>query len=194
MGVRLDDTTCKRSAIVNSAIELIKDHGFHGTPISQIARNAGVAPATIYHYFPCKDELISDIYVQVKNDMALGLMTDDDPGKPFKARFLALWIRNCRYYIHHESVLNFLEQYVNSPYLKLYPEKESAIWQEKVIGFYRWGIDNGHLKPIEFELLAPIIRGSIVATAKLHHAKRREFTYEELENMALIIWDGIKAH
>ena len=46
------DIPDKREAILKSTLELIKDNGFHGTPISLIAKNAGVASGTIYHYFP----------------------------------------------------------------------------------------------------------------------------------------------
>ena len=52
------DIPGKRKAILKSTLELIKDNGFHGTPISLIAKNAGVASGTIYHYFPSKDAII----------------------------------------------------------------------------------------------------------------------------------------
>ena len=56
------DIADKKEAILKSTLELIKDNGFHGTPISEIARHAGVASGTIYHYFSSKDAIIITLY------------------------------------------------------------------------------------------------------------------------------------
>ena len=46
----------KKSAIMNAALILITNNGFEATPMSAIAREAGVAAGTIYVYFPSKQE------------------------------------------------------------------------------------------------------------------------------------------
>ena len=66
------DIPGKKEAILNSTLELIKDNGFHGTPISLIAKNAGVASGTIYHYFPSKDAIIMELHFRIKKDMVAG--------------------------------------------------------------------------------------------------------------------------
>ena len=43
----MDDIAQKKQAIFESTLELIKDHGFHGAPVSLVAKNAGVAAGTI---------------------------------------------------------------------------------------------------------------------------------------------------
>jgi AcrR family transcriptional regulator len=48
----------KKKAIFESTLELVRENGFHGTPMSLVAKKAGVAAGTIYHYFESKDALI----------------------------------------------------------------------------------------------------------------------------------------
>src|SRR5690606_31556619 len=60
--IEMDNVTDKKKAIFESTLELIKENGFHGTPMSLVAKNACVAAGTIYHYFKSKDELICELY------------------------------------------------------------------------------------------------------------------------------------
>ena len=55
----------KKKCIIQSALDLIQEHGFHGCPVSMVAKNAGVAAGTIYTYFENKDSLIIGIYEYV---------------------------------------------------------------------------------------------------------------------------------
>jgi len=41
----------KREEIMQAALELIAEHGFHGAPMAMIAEKAGVGAGTIYRYF-----------------------------------------------------------------------------------------------------------------------------------------------
>jgi len=47
----------KRDDIVQAALELIAENGFHGAPMAMIADRAGVGAGTIYRYFENKDLL-----------------------------------------------------------------------------------------------------------------------------------------
>jgi len=51
----------KKKCIIQSALDLIQENGFHASPVSQVAKNAGVAASTIYTYFENKDALIIGI-------------------------------------------------------------------------------------------------------------------------------------
>jgi len=59
------DPGSKRELIIHATIRLISEYGFHGTPISMIAHEAGVGAGTIYRYFKDKDTLVLEIFKQV---------------------------------------------------------------------------------------------------------------------------------
>ena len=192
MNVQLDSQS-KKTAILESTLVLIQEHGFHGTPMSQIAKNAGVAAGTIYHYFDSKDTLIKELYVYVKDKLAEAIVAHDDPERPYRERFLDFWVNQCSFFIGGPAFLYFLEQYINSPYAKRFSEQESRLFAEKVKPFFAFGIENGIIRKMDYELLGPIIHGSIVAAAKFHLSGHHDFTRDRLYGMAGIIWDGIKA-
>ena len=52
----------KKSLIMQATLELLSQHGFHGTPISMIAEKAGVGAGAIYRYFQNKEHLINELF------------------------------------------------------------------------------------------------------------------------------------
>lgn len=55
----------KRFLIMQSAIDLFKERGYDGTRIIDIAERAGIGKGTVYEYFSCKEDLMSDVIKDV---------------------------------------------------------------------------------------------------------------------------------
>ena len=192
MNVQLEDFCSKRTAILNSTLQLIREHGFHGTPMSQIAKHANVAAGTIYHYFDSKETLIVELYVETKEKLAEAILKGDDETKVYKERFFQFMINQYNFYVNNEAALIFLEQYINSPFAKNYPDKDSELFVGKVIPFFRFGIENGVFKNIDPRLLGPTIRGTLVAAASFRLAEQMMYSEDDINEVVQIIWDGIK--
>lgn len=56
---RREGASESREHILASARHLFAEHGFEGTSLRQVAREAGVDPAMIHHFFKGKDELFA---------------------------------------------------------------------------------------------------------------------------------------
>ncbi|MEO8764680.1 MAG: TetR/AcrR family transcriptional regulator [Ginsengibacter sp.] len=186
------DIPDKRKAILESTLELIKDNGFHGTPISMIAKNAGVATGTIYHYFPSKDDIIMALHYQIKKEMVAAMFTDGNNKKGYRQQFFDGWINLCKYFINHPSSLFFTEQFNSSPYAKIVSRKEIKGSVSRFNEFFQLGMDKGYLKKMEYLLIASAVFGCITATAKYHVTGRFGFKDADLCKIANILWDGIK--
>src|SRR3954466_11798752 len=63
----------KRDAILAAALRLIARFGLHNTPMSAVAREAGVAVGTVYLYFPSKEAMINALYLHVLEDRTRSL-------------------------------------------------------------------------------------------------------------------------
>ena len=59
-----------RQQIVDVALDLFATHGFHGTSVDGIARNAGISRATLYQYFESKDQ----IFIELLDECGSALM------------------------------------------------------------------------------------------------------------------------
>lgn len=187
------DITDKKEAILKSTLELIKDNGFHGTPISKIAKHAGVASGTIYHYFHSKDAIIIALHQRIKTQMVAAMFNETNSSKEYKQQFFDGWINLCKYFINNPSALFFHEQFNSSPYAKVVSKKDAKGYVSRFNEFFQYGMDKGYLKKMEYLLIASAVFGCITATAKYHVTGRFGFKDADLCKIANIIWDGIKS-
>jgi AcrR family transcriptional regulator len=56
--------TDKRKRILDAAIRVFAEHGYHGARVGDIAEDAGVAHGLLYHYFASKDDVLRTIFVE----------------------------------------------------------------------------------------------------------------------------------
>jgi AcrR family transcriptional regulator len=54
----------KRKLILDAAIRVFADHGYHGARVGDIAEDAGVAHGLLYHYFASKDDVLRTIFTE----------------------------------------------------------------------------------------------------------------------------------
>jgi AcrR family transcriptional regulator len=112
----------KRTAILSSALELIVEHGFHNTPMSLIAKHAGVSAGIIYHYFESKDALIQELYRSVKDRLTTAIIE----GEPYRLEpreaMHRIWFNVYYFYAAHPQETMFLQQFENSPFYNRWEE------------------------------------------------------------------------
>jgi AcrR family transcriptional regulator len=82
----------KREALLAAAIEHIAVLGL-SAPTAKIAKTAGVAEGTLFTYFASKDELLNQLYLHIKADMARVMMSDYPHEADIHARSLHVWNR-----------------------------------------------------------------------------------------------------
>ena len=54
----------KRRRILEAAIRVFAEHGYHGSRVGDIAEDAGVAHGLLYHYFASKKDVLRTIFVE----------------------------------------------------------------------------------------------------------------------------------
>jgi TetR/AcrR family transcriptional regulator, multidrug resistance operon repressor len=112
--------------------------------------------------------------------------------KEYRIQFFRGWKDLYKYFINNPSRLIFIEQYNCSPYFNLNKKKQSKIPVNQFNEFFQYGMDNGYLKKMEYNLVASVVFGGIIATAKYHIFGKFGYTDNDLCKIANIIWDGIK--
>ncbi|MDL4818815.1 TetR/AcrR family transcriptional regulator [Actinomadura opuntiae] len=63
--------------LTDAAVEEVRDTGYEGLTVRNVARRAGVAPATAYTYFASKNHLITEVFWR-----RLSALPDVGPGGP----------------------------------------------------------------------------------------------------------------
>jgi TetR/AcrR family transcriptional repressor of multidrug resistance operon len=184
--------TDKKLAIFESTLTLIRENGFHGTPMSQIAKKAGVAAGTIYHHFDSKDMLIMELHEYVLNKMLDSLLQADEDQMAYKERFFNFFISHCLFYMEHPNALFFMEQFVNSPYNSRQTTQENERAQGTFKNLIKYGVDHRLLKALDDRIVGSLVHGSVVTTAKIHLCRKITLGPAELQQIAQMIWDGMK--
>jgi AcrR family transcriptional regulator len=184
----------KRSAILETTLDLISRRGFHNTPMSALAKESGVSTGIIYHYFAGKEELILELYKEIKHNMIRAVLEGHSEQAPHRERFLLWWRQLIRYYIDHQKEAKFLEQFENSPY---YNPKLQEIFAGELLpfidSFFVRGIQEGVLKNIPLEISAELSFGVAISLAKQHIRGAIKLDDEMIEAAANASWDALKA-
>ncbi len=114
-GVALDREE-KRNAVIQAALDLVAEHGFHGAPMAAMAERADVAAGTIYRYFENKDALILETFRFLGDILRKVLMEGYPEGGTVRERYLHVGSALVRYLVASPREFRFIEQFQNSPY------------------------------------------------------------------------------
>jgi len=188
-------TSEKRQEILQAALELIAEHGFHGAPIASIADRAGVGAGTIYRYFENKDVLITVLFQELHDKIHGGLMGGYKTHKSLSERFIRVSADLLRYFITNPLEFRFLEQYFNSPY-------GVAFRRDRILGkggdgdMYRMLLEEGVaqkiVKDLPLVVLFALAFGPILMVARDHILGFVELDDALLVQTVQACWDGIK--
>lgn len=58
-----------KEVVLDAAVENFQRLGYHGTSMRDIARDADITVASIYHHFPSKQRILQDIMIRVLSDV-----------------------------------------------------------------------------------------------------------------------------
>ena len=75
-----------RELIADTARRLFAERGFDAVPVSQIAREAEVSEATVFNYFPTKEDLVFHRMEAFEQEL-LGAMSDRPEGESIVQAF-----------------------------------------------------------------------------------------------------------
>ncbi|HUQ02799.1 MAG TPA: helix-turn-helix domain-containing protein, partial [Kofleriaceae bacterium] len=84
-------TWTKQDAILDAALRLFVERGFHGTAVPEVAEEAGVAAGTIYHYFEGKQALVNALYRREKEKVTRAIHASFPAGGSPREQFAAIW-------------------------------------------------------------------------------------------------------
>ena len=119
----------KHELILEAAISVFAEKGFHGARIADIARAAGVADGTIYLYFRNKDDVLLTIFEEKMEMLTAGLRAALDGVDDPLDRIRTFARYHCRQVQEHRALAEVLqiELRLSNKFLKEYrPEK---LWE-----------------------------------------------------------------
>jgi AcrR family transcriptional regulator len=184
----------RRESIMDAALQCFVDRGFHGTAIPQIAREAGIAAGTIYHYFDSKEALVNALYRTWKNAVAQRVFTAFPQGAPVREQFRVMWNEMVAFAMGTPTAFAFIELHNHASYL----DAESLAIDLSLKDFARAMIQRaqaeGLLKPTDASLLMELVFGAFIGMMRASWEGRLELSDAAIATAEQACWDAVAVH
>ena len=170
----------KREAILDAALRLIARTGLHNTPMSAIAREAGVAAGTPYLYFASKEELINALYLEVVEERDREVVASAGEGLPVREQLWRAWSVFARWHLEHRAAANFIDQCEASAILTEETRARYVEMRERGLEHFLAGVRAGHLRDLPIEVFYALFAGPVFVLAHMRDKDEIEVSEELL--------------
>ena len=182
----------KRKALVRATINLVNNNGFHAAPMSKIAKMASVSPGTIYLYFENKQDLINQVYIEVKAAFTQIAFRDYDETLSVEDGFEKIWKNIAEFKLKQIDEAMFLSQCDNTPMIDESGRKEGLKHLRPLLDLWERGKKEGIIKPVSPYMLYAF---SVYPVAFLMNMQERELpklTPSHVHEAYVMAWNSIK--
>lgn len=182
----------KRTAILEAALKLFTERGFHGTSTAQISKDAGVATGTLFNYFPTKEDLINSLYFEVKGDLSRSMGKEIEAQNTFKDKLKKIWSNLIKWGVANQEEFLFVGQFCSSPYITKFTRDEvmkEYVFLHKLVDE---GIKAGEIRDFSAELtIAMFYQGSRAVVNLILDSDSSLDENKVIEDGFQIIWRGL---
>ncbi len=152
----------KKEDILKTALDLFVKSGFHATPTSKIAKEAGVANGTLFHYFKTKEELIIALYTEHQNCFTAFVHNNTISDESLKHMFQSFFISSINWINDNKSAFQFMQQFTQSPFHQFISKEYTNKQDSMLVELLQKGIEEEILKKLPLELLRTLINSHII--------------------------------
>jgi len=186
------DKTDKREAILEAALDLFAERGFHGTAVPAVAERARVGAGTIYRYFESKEALVNELYKRHKAALGHALLGDFPADAPVREQFHHFWKRTIAFAEESPQALVFIELHHHADYL----DDESRALDARVMGaardFFTQSSKRQVTKAAPPDLLLAIVWGAFLGVLRGAWEGHYELTPAVVRHAEECCWEAIR--
>ena len=146
----------KRNAILNAATQAVAALGI-GASTAGIAKGAGVAEGSLFTYFSTKDELLNQLYLHLKSEFRMMLITGYPGDADVKERCRHLWDRSIDWGAASPAKRKAMRQLAVSGKITGATRKAGAEGFRDMEAMLNEGFDTGVLRPQPIAFIGGII-------------------------------------
>lgn len=147
----------RRGQILDAALTVFSQKGYHATNVSDVAAQAGVSQGTIYWYFESKEELFTAAMLSVFTDLGQETVASLEAYETASEKLRALGRRMEGFVDGLEGILvMFLGYWASSPSR----DQVGQFWVDLlveykniVVGIIEEGVQSGEFRPVDAEAL-----------------------------------------
>lgn len=143
----------KEQRILESALRLFVDRGFHGTSTNAISKEAGVSAGILFHYFSTKKTLIVYLFLMVKTEFYEMIFKALD-NSSLENSLRSFWNCSIKWAFENMYKFRFMTLYNSSPFYNEVRNNELIQDYDRVLTeVFQKGIETGFFKHANIDLL-----------------------------------------
>jgi TetR/AcrR family fatty acid metabolism transcriptional regulator len=149
----------KRGALLNAAVRLFAQKGYHDCRVSDIAAEAGVAHGLLYHYFSSKEEVLRTVVADSWQQFAVALrrVEEEDVAAPEQLEMVVRLVLGAWQELP-DLIRVVLREFARDPVLKEDAEQVLASLERIV----RRGQERGELRAdVDTRFAATVVYGAL---------------------------------
>ncbi len=181
----------KKEQILNAALKLFIEKGFHNTSTANISKEAGVATGTLFLYFSGKEDLINELYKVCKGQLG-AVLKDSLPAEgSVRDKVFHIWKSACEWACQHNNAFRFIYMFKSSPLISNLTREEINTDMDFAMHFFQQAMKTGEMMKMDIGLLLTIIDGLLSATVNYlaaHPDKRHD---KVIIQSFEIFWNGV---
>ena len=181
---KADEREARKHLIMDGALSVFHDHGIDGATMEQIANEAGFGTASLYYYFPKKEDVFSAIMVKGWTQLWDSCQSTIDSDHFPKEKFLSILNTIANHILQERNLYSFL---FTAPQHSIHFESEP--WKEyqgKLYGTLQKLLDEGmgigEFPKIDTHLLFKAIGGSFHGIL-LMGDEQKSLTRKDIEDL-----------
>lgn len=182
----------KLQAIFDATLSLTGQEGIVGLTMSKIAKTAKIGIGTLYVYFESKEELVNELYRELKTKGSLS-MIDDLRELPVKLQLMEIWKRTLTYRVENHTQMVFMEQFLNSPFISEESRGLSHQFTAYLTDLLETGQQQMIIKHADEAILTNLLSGYSRQLASHLVVTKTPLTDEILNQSFSLCWDAIKS-
>jgi AcrR family transcriptional regulator len=187
------DPNDKAERILDAALELFAERGFHGTAVPLVSERAKVGAGTIYRYFESKEALVNALYRRSKQAVIDSVLADFPLSAAPREQLASFLRRLIRFARENPAAFRFLEHHHHAPYLDARSREVEESAMVLVKGLLAETSRRGLTKNVDPTLLAALVWGGVVRLVKEAEDGKIVLDEPTLAAAEQVLWEAIRA-
>jgi AcrR family transcriptional regulator len=180
----------KYRAILDAAVAVFAERGFWDTPTSLISKTAGVADGTLFNYFETKDDLIHEVYLDIKRELAHEMLEDLPARESVEGKLRHIWNQYIQWGVEHPERFKVLQQISASYELSDEVKAQANEPFIEIEQITNKSIARGEFRDYPVEYLGALVESLAIMTIHFASLNREKLAYYQKIGFD-ILWKGV---
>ena len=138
----------RRQQVREVALRVFSERGYRATSMQDLAREAGMGKASLYHYFDSKEELLTDLYEEVIRDNVLAVLSIVGRQQSAAEALTDVIVDRVVYTCRNRQLLNvfFEEEAELTPRMRGRLVRARREYEDAILSIVERGMESGELR------------------------------------------------